>query len=564
MKATLCAILVCCSILLMAQTGSVEHILLFDTDDYKLTESHVETLKLLYEATTHVDSFTITIAGHTDSDASDSHNERLSARRAQSVAKYFAGKGISNDQFASAGFGEKQPVSSNDTEDGKQQNRRVEVALQYWAQPLDDLFGRLANPPQTFCVNSKKDTIVRGTEGTLVYIHAGSILLNGQPVDVECITIELKEVFNKADMIRENLTTTSGSRILESTAMVYVNATVNGEQAELMPGEGYEVLVPSDSPVEGLEVFDGVHTEAGLIDWQQAAAGNGFISLEDFVALGSLAGGGSGLDSLNIDECCKAIAEDMLGGDKVLKPCKFFWCKFRKAFSSKYKMQRLAKEEQDSIMQECESMIEEFERYKVDNCTDLKEAMKLERLLMASLGDSADLVAAMQKYGVDDLQELADTIMQEEFNKYGVSNFKQLKDAKFQERLENGTLSFGEFQGYAFSKMDFGWSNLDRFTKWDPALITTLELEMAPLYNAAFRIVFKEYRICVPFKSTGSKYQVGPVPLGEKAWIVGIKTQEDKYFLMMEEVEIADDVIPVNFKEVSFIELNEALYDLDR
>jgi len=66
----------------------------------------------------------IEVAGHTDSRGADAYNQQLSARRAQTVLKYLQDGGVTNT-MTSRGYGETQPMASNDTDEGRQQNRRV-------------------------------------------------------------------------------------------------------------------------------------------------------------------------------------------------------------------------------------------------------------------------------------------------------------------------------------------------------------------------------------------------------------------------------------------------------
>ncbi|MEQ1622201.1 MAG: OmpA family protein [Methylococcales bacterium] len=68
----------------------------------------------------------IEVHGHTSSEASDAHNLKLSQRRSQSVANYLKQKGVTNKLFAK-GYGEKQPIADNSTEQGRELNRRVEL-----------------------------------------------------------------------------------------------------------------------------------------------------------------------------------------------------------------------------------------------------------------------------------------------------------------------------------------------------------------------------------------------------------------------------------------------------
>ena len=71
----------------------------------------------------------VNISGHTDSIGSDAVNQRLSEQRAQSVASYLQSRGISPARIATRGFGKTQPIASNDTEEGRARNRRVEINL---------------------------------------------------------------------------------------------------------------------------------------------------------------------------------------------------------------------------------------------------------------------------------------------------------------------------------------------------------------------------------------------------------------------------------------------------
>jgi outer membrane protein OmpA-like peptidoglycan-associated protein len=69
------------------------------------------------------------IVGHTDNVGDDAYNQRLSERRANSAAAYLAAQGVTRTRISASGKGESEPVTTNDTDAGRQQNRRVEVAI---------------------------------------------------------------------------------------------------------------------------------------------------------------------------------------------------------------------------------------------------------------------------------------------------------------------------------------------------------------------------------------------------------------------------------------------------
>lgn len=77
----------------------------------------------------------IDVYGHTDSTGSDAYNQSLSERRAQSVADYLAMRGVARARMGVRGFGESQPIASNDSEAGRAQNRRVEIKVVPVTQP---------------------------------------------------------------------------------------------------------------------------------------------------------------------------------------------------------------------------------------------------------------------------------------------------------------------------------------------------------------------------------------------------------------------------------------------
>ena len=74
-------------------------------------------------------TMTIEISGHTDNIGSDVDNQLLSENRAKAVLNYLESKGITAGRIKSKGYGKTKPVSTNDTEEGRQQNRRVDFTI---------------------------------------------------------------------------------------------------------------------------------------------------------------------------------------------------------------------------------------------------------------------------------------------------------------------------------------------------------------------------------------------------------------------------------------------------
>ncbi len=102
---------------------------LFDTGKYTLRPEAREKLAKISGIVLAYPDLKLAIEGNTDSVGSDAMNQILSERRASSVMEYLASQNIPAASMTSQGFGKTQPVASNDTAEGRQQNRRVEMVV---------------------------------------------------------------------------------------------------------------------------------------------------------------------------------------------------------------------------------------------------------------------------------------------------------------------------------------------------------------------------------------------------------------------------------------------------
>ena len=101
----------------------------FDFDKATLTPESTELLDRVIDALLARPDIKVEVRGHTDSMGSDSYNEALSDRRANSVMRYLQEGGIPSDRMTARGFGESEPIADNDTELGRSRNRRAELYI---------------------------------------------------------------------------------------------------------------------------------------------------------------------------------------------------------------------------------------------------------------------------------------------------------------------------------------------------------------------------------------------------------------------------------------------------
>ncbi|MGQ0620374.1 MAG: OmpA family protein [Panacagrimonas sp.] len=101
----------------------------FEFDKARLTVNAKTILDNVGEELTAYPEIEVELGGHTDGKGSDEYNQRLSDKRAASVKTYLVGKDIAESRMSTVGYGESQPVADNETDEGRELNRRVELKV---------------------------------------------------------------------------------------------------------------------------------------------------------------------------------------------------------------------------------------------------------------------------------------------------------------------------------------------------------------------------------------------------------------------------------------------------
>lgn len=114
---------------------------LFEFDSSNLQPDAFASLGGLAKVLIGASIFGATVEGHTDSDGADNYNQTLSEARAGAVKKQLTAEGMAAQRIRSFGLGETDPVASNDSEEGKAQNRRVVIVI----TPADAMAVEMAN-----------------------------------------------------------------------------------------------------------------------------------------------------------------------------------------------------------------------------------------------------------------------------------------------------------------------------------------------------------------------------------------------------------------------------------
>jgi outer membrane protein OmpA-like peptidoglycan-associated protein len=121
--------------------------ILFPFDSYDVLPAGRENLRQLAQSLQRYPGTEVLIVGHTDDRGTDAYNLTLSQRRAESARSYLVSMGIPADRIRTAGRGESEPIASNETDAGRQQNRRVEIAIFASQQYRDQILREYGRNP---------------------------------------------------------------------------------------------------------------------------------------------------------------------------------------------------------------------------------------------------------------------------------------------------------------------------------------------------------------------------------------------------------------------------------
>lgn len=101
----------------------------FDVDSAQLSTEFLPAYQKIADVLKRYPKTVVWVVGHTDSTGSEAYNQRLSERRANSVASYLNARGVDAQRLKSEGRGENEPIASNQTEEGRRMNRRVDIVI---------------------------------------------------------------------------------------------------------------------------------------------------------------------------------------------------------------------------------------------------------------------------------------------------------------------------------------------------------------------------------------------------------------------------------------------------
>ncbi|MEY3238573.1 MAG: hypothetical protein RIR11_11 [Bacteroidota bacterium] len=265
----------------------VQNSIYFDLDKAELTPISIENLQALAQNLATMPDYEIKINAFTDNSGSTAYNDQLALNRGLAVQTFLENKGIITEKTVLRGWGEQKQQFSNQTEEGRRKNRRVDVEITTWTIDNPVVFRQrlLGKKEQTFIIDPSKDETITSAKGVLVVVPAGSFVEEDGTKPRGAVQVLVKEALRPGDWIAHNLSTISNGALLQSGGMAAVEAFSEGRPLRLADDAEITIGIPALQKVDlDMRLFYGIHSEEGTdssaaatpVTWQVATSNEKF------------------------------------------------------------------------------------------------------------------------------------------------------------------------------------------------------------------------------------------------------------------------------------------------
>lgn len=256
-----------------SQSNQQELSIYFAPGRANLNASSKAALKAFAEKASQIKDYELDLRAFTDDVGSIQYNKQLAEKRAKAVENYLKQLNLKPTEQIVEGIGELALLEENDIARQRKENRRVDLLIKpFVPQDFDEFFSYLSeNDVQGFSANNEAATRIYGDKGTVVKIPAKAFV-NQKGEAITEVEIKLKEAYSFGDMLKHNLGTTSGDKLLQTAGMIYIEVAdaSTGESLNLKEGTEIEIDMPSKQALpEGMQLFTANRNSAAEeVNWK--------------------------------------------------------------------------------------------------------------------------------------------------------------------------------------------------------------------------------------------------------------------------------------------------------
>lgn len=515
----------------IGQTNTEKTSVYFSSGDHHLSKKEKKSIDDFLSQVTLDEGCKLRIYGYTDSDGDAAFNEQLSTSRCKEVLAYLNKNGWDDSSAEIAAYGEKVPLGDNSTETGKQENRRTDIFIDCRVRDaatkptaeiktpkispndlsLDTLFQLLAEEPQSFNIDPTIDNFILCDGGSRLYFPANSFSINDAEAK-QGVTIKVTEVFNKSDMVLNNMGTAAGNGILESGGMLDISAYVGDKKVGLKKNKKYTAFIPTDNPDDRMSLFNGKRksNRQKTTHWKQDSYN--YFGLFD--GAGYLNCGSTRTRDIRYNKRCRLI------------------CRIRTSIQAR-----------------------RAENKAPDGMTELNVADNQPKFKFKSCRYGAEMRGAL---GIENAKLINDSLWASEYKKYNVTNYKDYVEAYQQSRNKMATT-----MNYAFSSSNLGMVNCDFFMSVPAEKkidVIAQDTSITPTYMC---MVFNNHNAMMVGTEGDQMYGWLYIPRDEPVTMVGIRYKNGKIYSAIKSLTTGEEVGELSYEQISKEELKKRLQKLD-
>lgn len=563
---------------MQAQRQSFTYAVYFDLDKHELTQEAQTILDQIPEKLGLTEDYEIEILAHTDNQGGNSYNYELAQKRASAVLDYLAARRLKTSEAVLRNFGEDKPAYSNDDEEGRRGNRRVEVIVSAdIVDSVDDLYALLNEErEQEYYIDPNQRTQLVADEGTMVLIPANAFVhKDGAPIVEGEVRVTLEENYSLSDMLLSRLTTVSGDKMLVSAGMINVRAYAGDEELGLNEDVSLGVGMPvkgQDGWEDGMELFLGEESsQTQAMDWRPV--GQTFSRRPPELSMYTKPRFIHFYRKYQYDPPRFMMREPAPPRFKPKKPAppqlerttlklNFFQRAFMSDKARERKRQALYESKlafyRDHRLPRYENNLKAWygyvEKYKRDSVRYI-QALSAHRERVAQ-----------ERLEHEKKKEVLEELAQREYEK-ALDKWEEVQQTKIEEYdayIAQGNVDLIDVRRYFFSTTQLGWINCDRFWNVPQEQLQAVNIADADEAEESIYVVFKDEMTILPVQRRDGGYQSSGVPTGADIRILGIKMVDGRAQMALVETTVgAEEQYKLAYEPKSLKEVRNELMKLN-
>jgi|KBSSwiS6_1023812.scaffolds.fasta_scaffold01452_3 hypothetical protein len=417
---------------------------------------------------------------------------------------------------------------------------------------LNKFFGLLKKEPQNFNIHTSKDTTIVCDEGTSLVIPSGAFqTLSGQPIE-GVVTISIKEFYSIADIISNNLTTTSDGKPLITGGMLNISAEYNKQKVQLRKGSSLDVKMPTRIFNPEMQLFTAKETNINQKDYISAA--NADRSVIANSGLNWLPAGQQQLffnekkrmitmldlqdnHNLTLFRMNKRIVHYVIPYDCPLTTTQMKQ-ELEKRYSNQYDVIR--------VRRAWKPLSKKRRGTTYSNWYDDYGSRTVQYV-----GDSVrmPLSVAMRRK----------LITREDSLRYEAQFLKEYEEALKKRQAYNEFILIKD--AYSFTITELGWINCDRFFKYSPDRVSEFYVKTPPGFEESYfasMLIFENNNSALMGSWSRGQVNFSKLPIGNRVNVICLAAKEGKMYSTVQQYTIdrnpdltlkLEEITPEQFKE---------------